>query len=31
MDVLTPALTSQSNELDYTLFNPVVLQPVLMP
>lgn len=31
MDVLTPALTLQSNELDYTLHNAVVLQPVLMP
>jgi carbohydrate-binding DOMON domain-containing protein len=31
MDTLTPAGTKQSNELDYTLHNPVVLQPVLMP
>jgi glucoamylase len=31
MDSLTPLGTTQSNELDYTLHTPVVLQPVLMP
>jgi carbohydrate-binding DOMON domain-containing protein len=31
MDTLPPAGTTQSNELDYTLHKPVVLQPVLMP
>lgn len=31
MDTLTPAGTLQSNELDYVLHNPVVLQPMLMP
>jgi glucoamylase len=31
MDALTPAGTTQSNELDYTLHNPVILQPVQMP
>jgi glucoamylase len=30
MDVLTPAGTLQSNELDYTLHQPVVLEPVVM-
>jgi hypothetical protein len=31
MDVLTPALVPQSDELDYTLHNPVTLQDVLIP
>jgi glucoamylase len=31
MDVLTPSGVSQSNELDYTLHNPVVLQGVTIP
>jgi glucan 1,4-alpha-glucosidase len=31
MDVLTPAGVLQSNELDYTVHQPVVLQPVVMP
>jgi hypothetical protein len=31
LDVLTPSGTSQSDELDYTVHSPVVLQPVLMP
>jgi carbohydrate-binding DOMON domain-containing protein len=31
MDVLTPAGTSQADELDYTLHSPVVIQPVAMP
>ena len=31
MDTLTQAPTLQSDELDYTVHNPVVLQPVLMP
>jgi len=31
MDALTPTGTTQSDELDYTLHNPVVLQPVQMP
>jgi len=31
MDALTPAGTTQSDELDYTLHSPVVLQPVQMP
>ena len=31
LDVLTPAGVSQSNELDYTLHNPVVIQPVVLP
>jgi hypothetical protein len=31
MDVLTPAGTSQADELDYTLHSPVVLQPVTIP
>jgi hypothetical protein len=30
MDTLTSSGTDQSNELDYTLHNPVVLAPVLM-
>ena len=31
MDVFTPAGVAQSDELDYTKHNPVVLQPVVMP
>jgi glucoamylase len=31
MDVFTPAGVAQSDELDYTKTNPVVLQPVVMP
>ncbi|HEV3461809.1 MAG TPA: glucodextranase DOMON-like domain-containing protein [Candidatus Dormibacteraeota bacterium] len=31
MDVLTPAGVVQSNELDYTLHNPVTLQDVVIP
>ena len=31
MDVLTPGGVSQSNELDYTLHNPVTLQDVVIP
>jgi carbohydrate-binding DOMON domain-containing protein len=31
MDVLTPPSVNQSNELDYTLHNPVTLQAVTMP
>ncbi len=31
MDVLTPAGTSQADELDYTLHSPVVIQPVTIP
>jgi glucoamylase len=31
MDVLTPAGVSQSDELDYTVHNPVVLQGVAIP
>ena len=31
MDVLTPAGTSQADELDYTVHSPVVLQPVTIP
>jgi glucan 1,4-alpha-glucosidase len=31
MDVLTPAGTAQSDELDYTLHNPVAIAPVVMP
>jgi glucodextranase-like protein/glycosyl hydrolase family 15 len=31
MDVLTPSGVSQSNELDYTLHNPVVIQGVFIP
>jgi hypothetical protein len=31
MDVLTPVGVAQSNELDYTLHNPVVLQGVTIP
>jgi glucoamylase len=31
MDTLTPAGTTQSNELDYTRGNSVALQPVVMP
>jgi glucoamylase len=31
IDVLTPAGTSQADELDYTLHDPVVIQPVTIP
>ena len=31
LDTLTPAGVSQADELDYTLHNPVVLQPVVIP
>ena len=31
LDVITPAGVSQSNELDYTLHNPVVIQGVAIP
>jgi carbohydrate-binding DOMON domain-containing protein len=31
MDVLTPSGVLQSNELDYTLHNPVVIQDVTIP
>jgi hypothetical protein len=31
MDVLTPAGTAQSDELDYTIHNPVTIAPVVMP
>ncbi|HEY3059537.1 MAG TPA: glucodextranase DOMON-like domain-containing protein [Chloroflexota bacterium] len=31
MDVLTPAGVPQSDEVDYTVHQPIVLQPVLMP
>ena len=31
MDVLTPAGTAQSDELDYTVHNPVTIAPVVMP
>ncbi len=31
MDVLTPPGVSQSNELDYTLHNPVTLQDIVIP
>jgi carbohydrate-binding DOMON domain-containing protein len=31
MDTITPAGVSQSNELDYTLHSPVVLQDVVIP
>ena len=31
MDVITPAGVQQSDELDYTLHNPVVLQGVQIP
>ncbi|MFN8473977.1 MAG: glucodextranase DOMON-like domain-containing protein [Anaerolineae bacterium] len=31
MDVLTPAGVLQSDELDYTVHNPVVIQPVVIP
>jgi carbohydrate-binding DOMON domain-containing protein len=31
MDVLTPAGVSQADELDYTLHDPVTLQPVTIP
>jgi hypothetical protein len=31
MDVLTPAGVAQSDELDYTLHNPVTLQDVAIP
>jgi glucoamylase len=31
IDVLTPAGTSQADELDYTVHSPVVIQPVTIP
>ena len=31
VDVITPAGTSQADELDYTLHNPVVIAPITMP
>jgi carbohydrate-binding DOMON domain-containing protein len=31
MDVLTPPGVSQSNELDYTIHSPVMLQDVVIP
>ena len=31
MDVLTPTGVTQSNELDYTLHNPVVISGVAIP
>jgi glucoamylase len=31
MDVIAPAGTSQADELDYTLHNPVVIAPVTLP
>jgi glucoamylase len=31
MDVIAPAGTAQSDELDYTKHQPVVIQPVVMP
>jgi hypothetical protein len=31
IDVVTPAGVSQSDELDYTMHNPVVLQDVTIP
>jgi carbohydrate-binding DOMON domain-containing protein len=31
MDVMAPAGVAQSDELDYTKHNPVVIQPVVMP
>jgi glucoamylase len=31
MDTITPAGTSQADELDYTVHDPVTLQPVVMP
>jgi hypothetical protein len=31
MDVLVPSGVQQSNELDYTLHSPVVLQDVTIP
>ncbi len=31
VDVLTPAGTAQSNELDYTVHSPVTIAPVVMP
>jgi hypothetical protein len=31
MDVFTPAGVAQSDELDYTKHNPVVIEPVVMP
>jgi glucoamylase len=31
MDVLTPAGTSQADELDYTVHSPVTIAPVVMP
>jgi glucoamylase len=31
MDVLTPAGTSQADEVDYTLHDPVTIAPVVVP
>jgi glucoamylase len=31
MDTITPAGTTQADELDYTVHNPVTLQPVVVP
>jgi glucoamylase len=31
IDVLTPAGTSQADELDYTLHSPVTIAPVVLP
>jgi hypothetical protein len=31
VDVLTPAGVAQSDELDYTIHNPVTIAPVVMP
>jgi len=31
VDVITPAGVSQADELDYTLHNPVVIAPVVIP
>jgi hypothetical protein len=31
MDTITPTGVSQSNELDYTLHNPVTLQDIVIP
>jgi hypothetical protein len=31
VDVITPAGTSQADELDYTIHNPVVISPVTLP
>jgi hypothetical protein len=31
VDVLTPAGVAQSDELDYTIHNPVTIAPVVVP